>query len=149
MKLLISALTLALAAAISTPAFAVSTALSIVTTTEAGLTVSPVAADTTNGNSYDNTNGDVILMLQNTHATNAETFNIAVQNASVSVVGLGTMTKSNPLAIVVPALGIVFVGPLPKRAYNDASNLVQITYSGTGTPKVLPVRGLNLQYAGG
>lgn len=148
MKPIFVLLTLALAL-VSSQAFATSTALTIQTTTESGLTMTTVAADTTNGNSYDNTNGDVIVILENTHATNAETFNIAVQNASVTVIGLGSVTKTNPLAIVIPALTRVLVGPLPKKAYNDASNLVQITYTGTGTPRVLPVKGLNLQYAGG
>jgi len=134
---------------VSADAFAVSTPLTISTTSEAGLAMTTVSADTVNGNSYDNTNGDVMLIVENTHATNAETFNIAVQNASINVIGMGSVTKTNPLAIVVPALSRVIVGPLPKKAYNDASGLVQVTYTGTGTAKVLPVKGLNLQYAGG
>jgi hypothetical protein len=133
----------------SADAFAVSTALTIATTSESGLAMTTVTADTTNGNSYDNTNGDVMLILENTHASNSETFNVAVQNASITVIGMGSVTKTNPLAVVVPALSRVIIGPLPKKAYNDASNLVQVTYTGTGTPKVLPIKGLNLQYAGG
>lgn len=138
------------ALALSAQAFATApTALTIQTTTEAGLTLTTVSADTTNGNSIANPHGDVMILLENTHASASETFNIAVPNASVTVPGLGTVTKSNPLAVVVPALTRVLVGPLPKRAYNDASDLVQVTYSGSGTPKILPIKGLNLMYAGG
>lgn len=149
MKHAFNLILIALVAFVSTQALAVSTPLTISTTSEAGLAMSTVSADTTNGNSYDNTNGDVMLILENTHATNAQTFNVAVQNASITVIGMGSVTKTNPLAVVVPALSRVIIGPLPKKAYNDASNLVQVTYTGTGTPKVLPIKGLNLQYAGG
>jgi hypothetical protein len=141
-------LILAAVALLATDAFATPTALSISSTTESGLTYSAASADTANGNSIDNTNGDVMIICQNTHASNAETFVFAAQTTSTTIPGMGTISKSN-LSVSVPALGIVLVGPLPKKAYNDANNLIQVTYTGTGTPKILPVKGMNLQYAGG
>jgi hypothetical protein len=125
------------------------TALTIAKIVEAGVTYAG-AADTTNGNTFDNTNGDVFVLCQNTHATNAETFNFAANgSATPTLPGYGALTKTNPLAISVPAQSIKLVGPFPKLAYNDANNLVTITYSGTGTPLVQAFKADKLTYAGG
>lgn len=112
------------------------TALTIASVVEAGVTLSTAASDTANGNSFDNTNGDVFALCENTHATNSHTFNFAVQNQPAAPAGVGTVSKTNPLAIVVPALSRILVGPFPRKAYNDGNNLVQVTYSGTGTPRI-------------
>lgn len=130
-------------------AHATSTALTIAKVVEAGVALNTVSADTTNGNSFDNTNGDVFVICDNTHATNSETFNFAVQNATKTVPGFGSLTKTNPLAIVVPALSKTLVGPFPKSAYNDGSGLVQVTYTGTGTPKIQAFKVDQLTYSGG
>lgn len=112
--------------------------------TEASVALASVAADTVNGNSFDNTNGNVFVYVKNTHATNAHTFNFTVQTTSVTKEGYGTLTKATPTAVVVPALSDALVGPFPKQAYNDNGNLVQLTFSGTGTPRLQVFTGLGL-----
>lgn len=112
------------------------TAITEIKAVEAGVALAPAAGDTGNGNSFDNTNGDVFLFLQNTHASATETFTVVAQNTSFDEGDdKGTVTAASQV-YVVAALSMVLAGPFPKRVFNDAGGLGQVTYSGSGTPKI-------------
>lgn len=111
------------------------TALTVATVIEAGVALNSVVGDTANGNSFANTNGNVFVYLKNTHATNSQSFVITAQTTSVTKDGYGVLTKAST-TVAVPALSDAVAGPFPTSAYNDASGLVQVTFSGTGTPRI-------------
>lgn len=120
------------------------TALTVVKSSETPAALSLESADTANGNSFANTNGDVLAIIKNEHETNAETFIFAVQNATKTVEGWGPLTKAS-ISVSVSAGAQKVVGPFPTQAFNDANGLVQVTYTGTGTPKISAVRSDNLK----
>lgn len=116
------------------------TALTIIKSVEAGVALAAASGDTGNGNSFDNTNGDVVVYLENTHVSSTITFTFVAQNTSFDQgPEKGTLTAAN-LVIVVAAASKQLIGPLPRKVFNDASNLVQITYTGSGTPKIQPFK---------
>ena len=100
--------------------------LAIQDVVEAGLQVTYVNA-ASGGDAALNIDGDVILHARNTDVA-ARTVTVAAQDASEDVPGFGAMTKPN-VQVAVPAGEERFIGPFPKRAFNDVSNKVQITYS--------------------
>jgi hypothetical protein len=115
------------------------TALTVVQVSETATLLADNSADTGSGNRIANPNGDVVLVLRNTHGSNASTVTITAQGASVSVPGYGPMAKAN-LAVSLAAGEIKHVGPFPKRAWNNSSGQIVITTTGTGTVKISPVR---------
>lgn len=120
-------------------AYAVPTALTVVTQSETAAAFADNAADTSNGNKIFNASCDVVLLLRNTHATNSSTATITAQATSVNIPGYGLMTKANN-AVVLAAGAVKHVGPLPCGSWNDSSGYVQVTYTGTGTVLVSPIR---------
>lgn len=122
------------------------TTLTVQQFSESGLKPTLSTADTAAGNNFDNSLGSTILLIQNTDATNSATVTVTAQATSESVEGFGTMTKAND-AITLAAGEIWVMGPFPKDAFNDASDLVSVTYSGTGdgSLKVAALKGKELQ----
>lgn len=115
------------------------TLLTKVVVVEAGVALAPSAGDTGNGNSFDNSDGDVFAYLENSHMSSAETFTFPVQNASHTVDGWGPLVAAD-IVVVVPAASKALVGPFPKSAYNDAGGLVRCNFAGSGTPKIAAVK---------
>ena len=93
---------------------------------EAGLNATYASA-ASGGDAVQNLQGDVVLHFKNTNVA-ARTVTITAQGTSQSVPDYGDMTKAS-LVINVPAGEERFVGPFPKRAFNDANSKVQLTYS--------------------
>jgi hypothetical protein len=133
------AIVLSLALLLAVPAFATPTTLSVVTVSETGTAFADNAADTSNGNQALNSNCNLVLLLRNSHATNSSTVTITAQATSVNIPGYGPMTKANA-AVVLAAGAVKHIGPLPCTTWNDGNGYVQLTYSGTGTVLVSPVR---------
>ena len=100
--------------------------LAIQTVAEAGLNASYAAA-ASGGDAVQNLKGEVILHFKNTNAA-SRTVTVVAQGTSKSVPDYGDMTKGN-LVVAIPAGEESFVGPFPKRAFNDAGGNVQVTYS--------------------
>lgn len=93
---------------------------------EAGLNATYDAA-ASGGDAVQNLQGEVILHVKNANVA-ARTVTIVAQGISKSVPDYGDMTKGN-VVVNVPASEERFIGPFPKRAFNDANAKVQITYS--------------------
>jgi len=121
------------------PVFAVPTTLSIVSTTETAALFADTAADTANGNQMRNNNCDLVLLLRNSHATNSSTVTVAAAASSFTIPGYGVLTKSNA-SVSLAAGEHKHIGPLPCVLWNDSNGFVQVTYSGTGTVLVTPIR---------
>jgi hypothetical protein len=132
-------LSLLLALVLALPALATPTSLSVVTVSETAAALADNAADTGNGNRVFNGACDTVLLLRNTHASNSSTVTVAAQATSVFVQGYGLMTKANN-AVTLAAGAVKHLGPFPCATWNDSSGYLQLTYSGTGTVLVSPVR---------
>jgi hypothetical protein len=76
--------------------------------------------------------GMIVLHIKNTDASE-HTVTVTAQNTSETLPGYGTVTKANASVAVPATTGERFLGPFPKRAFNDANGMCQITYtSATG-----------------
>ena len=124
-------------------AFATATTLAVQEFSDSGVATTNNAADTGNGNRYLNRDENIFLLLQNSHATNASTVTITAQTTSKYVPGLGTVSRAD-ISVALSAGDIKIVGPLPRAIFNDASEYVSMTFSGTGTVKVSPFKGKGL-----
>lgn len=111
--------------------------LTIQDVVEAGLQVAYAAADPA-GDAVLNVDGDVFL-----HVLNADAGQIVVtvtaQDASEEVPGFGAMTKADA-QVTVTAGEERFIGPFPKRAFNDGTNRIQIAYSSVTNVSVAALR---------
>jgi hypothetical protein len=115
------------------------TTLSIVTVSDTAAAFADGAADTGNGNQIKNSMCDVVLLLHNSHASSSSTVTVVAQGTSVDIPGFGLMTKANA-SITLAAGAKKVIGPLRCRTWNDSSGYVQLTYSGSGTVLVSPIR---------
>lgn len=91
-------------------------------------------ATTSGGDKIDNDDGATILHLKNGGASSA-TVTVTAQDTSEEVAGFGAMTKAD-LVVTVPAGAERLVGPLPKRAFNDADGNLNLAYGGAGAADV-------------
>ena len=111
--------------------------LTIQDVVEGGLQVAYEPADAA-GDAVLNVDGDVFL-----HVLNADTGQIVVtvtaQDASEEVPGFGTMTKVDA-QVTVTAGEERFIGPFPKRAFNDANNRIRIAYSAVTNVSIAALR---------
>lgn len=80
------------------------------------------------GDVVDNSDGKTVLHVKNAGGGSINV-TITAQDTSVDAAGYGTITVSN-LVVAVPAGAERFIGPFPKRAFNNASKQIAITYSG-------------------
>ncbi len=119
---------------LSSIVMAAPTTLTVQELSETAWTQSLTAADTANGNRVSNPNGDIFLILANPGGTTADVI-IDAATASVSVPGYGPLTKSD-LTVSLGATTTKLVGPFSKRAWNDTSGFVQLTFSGAGSNNV-------------
>ena len=124
---------------IGVEAFAVPTTIPVQTISETAAAATETAADTANGNRFINREENVFLRLRNSHATNASTVTITAQDTSENIPGFGLMTKAN-ISVSLAAGDIKYVGPFPRKAFNDSSEYVNMTFSGTGTVLVTPFK---------
>lgn len=105
----------------------------------AGLVVTAGAAAAAGGDSFLNdSNAKTFLWVKNASG-GAITVTPTIQSANVTVPGFGVMTKASA-AVSVAAGANVLMGPYPPAVFNDASGLVQFTYSGVTTLTVIAVR---------
>jgi hypothetical protein len=111
------------------------TAVAIQTVVEAGVTPTSAAADTVNGNSVANSNGDVFLLMENAHVSSSETFTVAVQKSTANIAQYGDIAMTAQ-AYAVAASSKILAGPFPAETFNDANGNILISYTGSGTPKI-------------
>jgi hypothetical protein len=123
----------------ATSAFAVPTTLSVVDLSQTAAAFADNAADTANGNQVRNLNCDTVLLFRNTHATNSSTATVTSQSGTFVVPGVGSVQLAN-LSVVLAAGAVKHIGPFPCKGFTDTSGYIQITYSGTGTVLVSPIR---------
>lgn len=115
-------------------AFAVPTTLTANVLSETPLEATYSNADAVNGNRVLNPNGDVAFHFKNPGGTTA-TVTVEVQKPSVTVNGLGVLTKTD-ITCNLLTTEECFIGPLNTRIWNDTSGFVQITYGGAGSGNV-------------
>lgn len=72
------------------------------------------------GDAFPN-DGDVLIYLRNASGSSITVTAVT----QIAPTGLAV----NDTTITVPSLGVVVAGPFPPEIYNDASGLVQLTYS--------------------
>jgi hypothetical protein len=123
---------------LSSPAWALPTALTVQSVTEAAALLNLQAVDSANGNKFSNGQEDVLLVVQNTHASSSATVTITAQVTSVETQGFGTVTKSNQ-AVSLAALEVKVLGPFPRAVFNDSTEFVNFTISGAGATSVKAV----------
>jgi hypothetical protein len=119
-------------------AHAVPTTLTVVSSSETAATFADTAADTVNGNQFKNPSCDVLLLLRNSHATDSSTVTIDAPSATYTIPGYGSMGKTDA-SVVLAAGAHKYIGPFPCATWNN-SGYVVMSYTGTGTVLVTPVR---------
>jgi len=116
-------------------AYAVETPLTVATITEAGLDVTtPTDCDTGNNHSAVNSNGDVMLYLDNPGGSTA-TVTITAQTTSKVVAGFGTLTKADRVITLLTTETFI-AGPFTSQAFNDSSGNIIITCGGAGAADI-------------
>ena len=95
--------------------------------------ISTLEAATAAGDEFTNS-GVEFLHVENGHS-GALTVTITVQVTNIHHNQFGTVTKSNVVK-VIGAGNDAFIGPFKQAAFNDANNMVQITYSAVTSLKV-------------
>ena len=91
------------------------------------------AAATSGGDAFAN-DGQTLLAVINGGGSSV-TVTVTAQTTASRVKHLGEVTKADGGGAVAAGATQIF-GPFPQRAFNDASSLVQITYSGVTTVTV-------------
>ncbi len=94
---------------------------------EAGLTPTFSAA-AGGGDTVSNTDGKTYLHVKNGGGSGI-TVTVTAQTVSREDPHLGTLSKAN-IAKAIGAGAEAIIGPLKKQAFNNASDIVSITYSG-------------------
>ena len=125
--------------------WAVPTALTVQSVTEAAAVANYQSCDNTNGNKFANQQEDVLLLVWNNGSTGSATVTITAQTTSIDDPTAGTVTKSSQ-AISLSTTQMKILGPFPKKVFNDSSGFVNLTISGTGAADVdlLPIRSSKL-----
>ncbi len=109
------------------------TALTVQTMSETPLEATYANADTVNGNSAANPEGDLFIHAKNPGGSSA-TVTISAQKTSKKIPGYGSLTKSD-ITCSLATTEECFVGPLNTEFWNS-SGAVQITYGGAGSADV-------------
>lgn len=127
-------------------AIAAPTALTVQSVVEASAVANLQSVDSVNGNKFLNSQEDVLLVVQNTHASNSATVTITAAKSSIDDPVLGTVSKAGE-AISLAATAIKILGPFPRAVYNDSTEFVSFAISGTGASsvKALPFRSAKLR----
>lgn len=113
-------------------AFAAPTAVTPVNISETSSEPTQTDVDAVNGNSVINTDGDVMLWIENGSGTLSLTATLAAQTTSLVIPGYGTVTKSDITCTL--AIGeSCFIGPVSKTFYNDGNGRLQLTFTGAGS----------------
>lgn len=103
--------------------------------TDAGLQVTPIAADNTNGEAYPavvNGSSNIFVFYNPTGGSINAVLKVASTSAT-RVPGLGTVTPADKtLAIGASKFGVFEVLPSELPSYTDASGKINFTYSGSG-----------------
>lgn len=90
------------------------------------------------GDAVLNLNGDVFVAVKNGDVA-VKQVTITAQDASETVAGFGALTKAHAI-VSVPAGEERWIGPFPRKAFNDAAQKVQITYDAVTSVTVAAVR---------
>ena len=102
------------------------TALTVQTIVQAGLTHTTVAAASA-GNTFTN-DGKTFLLVTNAHASAARTVTVTTQQTAVNAPGFGNIPVANDV-IAIPALTTKLIGPFPRTKCNDINGLVTVNWS--------------------
>lgn len=94
---------------------------------EAGLTPT-FASAAGGGDTVDNADGKTFLYIKNGGGSGI-TVTVTAQTVSREDPHLGTLTKGN-ISKAIGAGADAIIGPIKKQAFNNASNIVAISYSG-------------------
>ena len=100
---------------------------------EGGLTES-LSSCASGGDAFTNT-GVEFVHIKNKHASATYTITVTAQTTTYAHPSFGALTKSNVTKTVAPGVSCFF-GPYKQNAFNDASNLVQITYNAVTDLKI-------------
>jgi len=92
---------------------------------ETGFTSTPTSCDT-DGDEFRNS-GIEFLKIKNNHASQAYDVTVVAQTTSVRNLDFGELTKSS-IEFEVAAGNTAYMGPFKQRAFNDADEMVQMTY---------------------
>lgn len=94
-----------------------------------------LAAANGGGDVVTNTDGGVVVAVQNTDASSKT---VTVKSYATAI---PEGTAKTDLAVVVGAGEVALIGPLSKAAWNNASNQVELTYSAVTNVKVAAYKG--------
>lgn len=100
------------------------------------LTMSAAAAG---GDQFANPNEDIELVIVNNDAS-GKTVTVTAQNTSFEDDAYGNSVKQDQSVTVSASGGVAMMGPFPKRAFNDGSGNVQITYSAVTSLEIAAVK---------
>lgn len=92
------------------------------------------APDSVDGAEAANPNGDLLLHVKNTGISSA-TLTVTAQKTSFSVSGHGPLAKDD-LVVSLDAGEEKFVGPFPKRPWNDSDDKVEMEAGGAGAADI-------------
>jgi hypothetical protein len=112
--------------------------LSIQTYDETGTDLT-MAAASAGGDQFANPNEDVELVIVN-NDTSGKTVTVTAQNTSFDDDTYGESVKQDQSVTVSASGGVAKIGPFPKRAFNDGSGNVQITYSAVTSLEIAAVK---------
>lgn len=132
-------MTLLIGLFVGSMAFAAETAITPIEPSETASESVFTAVDTTNGNSIQNPAGDVILIIQNTHASDQGTATIEVQDGTVSYPGIGEVTKSS-VTCTLDSDEECIVGPFPPIFWNDGNSNLIVTNNASGSLQIAPIK---------
>lgn len=111
--------------------------LSVQTYDESGTDLT-MASASAGGDQFANPNGDIDLVIVNNDAS-GKTVTVTAQTTSFEDDTYGDSVKQDQ-SVTVSAGGAAKMGPFPKRAFNDGSGNVQITYSAVTSLEIAAVK---------
>lgn len=112
--------------------------LTIQSVTQAGATITPVAA-AAGGDAFANTNDESTVLEVTNGGGSPITVTITPPNSSYRLPGVGPVTVA-AIVVSVPNAGSRRIGPFPAAVWNDVSGNVNAAYSGVTTVTVAAVR---------
>lgn len=112
--------------------------LSVQTYDESGTDLTMNAA-ASGGDQFANPNSDVDLVIVN-NDTSGKTVTVTAQKTSFDDDDFGESVKQDQSVTVSASGGVAKMGPFPKRAFNDGSGNVQITYSAVTSLEIAAVK---------
>lgn len=112
--------------------------LSVQTYDESGTDLTMAAANAS-GDQFANPNSDIELVIVNNDSS-GKTVTVTAQTTSFEDDTYGDSVKQDQSVTVSASGGVAVMGPFPKRAFNDGSGNVQVTYSAVTSLEIAAVQ---------